>query len=34
MKAMKDKIKVEGIIVKDDKGNFVKGDEKSAEMII
>lgn len=34
MKALKNKIKVEGIIVKDDKGNFVKGDEKSAEMII
>lgn len=34
MKALKNKIKVEEITVKDDEGNFVKGDEKSAEMII
>ena len=34
MKALKNKIKVEEIIVKDDAGKFVKGDEKRAEMII
>lgn len=34
MKALKNKIKVEEITVKDDEGNFVKGDEKIAEMII